>query len=64
MKPKTDCFGFIDASYWFEDEYYVKKQYCKALTTLVCKKKECPFYKLKGTEDEVIFHAQGTEDTE
>lgn len=64
MKPKTDCFGFVDASYWFEDEYYVKKQYCKALTTLVCKKKECPFYKLKGTEDEVIFHAKRVEDTD
>ena len=64
MMVREDCFAYVDTSYNVEDEYTVKQVACKALTELVCKKKHCPFYKKKGTEREVIFHAQRTEDTE
>lgn len=56
MKPKEDCFAYIDTSGSFEDEYTFKLTSCKILTEMVCKKKKCPFYKLKGTESEVRVH--------
>lgn len=61
----TDCFAYHEDELVFIDEEYTsKKKYCKALTELLCKKKTCPFYKKKGTEREVIFHAQRAEDTD
>ena len=61
---QEDCFAFVDSSYWLEDEYFVKRISCKALTELVCKDKTCPFYKKKGTEREVIFHAKRVENAD
>jgi hypothetical protein len=30
---------------------------------LVCRRRKCPFYKKKGTEREVVFHAQRDNNT-
>jgi len=61
---EKDCFAYKDASYWFEDEYLVKNEVCKILEEMICRRKKCPFYKKKGTEKEVIFHAQGVKDAD
>lgn len=61
---REDCFAYVDTSFDVEDEYTVKQVDCKALTELVCKKKHCPFYKKKGTENEVIFHAKTNNNTD
>lgn len=53
---KYDCFAYIDTSYWLEDEYLIKQSGCKILEEMICKRKECPFYKQKGTEQKVRIH--------
>ena len=61
----TDCFAYDEQIIdFFDGEFTSNVKNCKVLTELLCKKKRCPFYKKKGTENEVIFHAQGTDNTD
>ncbi len=64
MKPKEDCFAYYEETIFFIDEEYKSSvKGCKALNVFVCKKRnDCPFYKKKGTENEVIFNAPRTKD--